>query len=283
MRYSKKLGQCFLRDINIVKKIVDTAEINGEDRVLEIGLGKGILTRELAGRSKKVYVIEIDRRLEPFAREITSKYNNVQIIWGDALKVDFNTLDFNKVVANLPYQISSPITFKLLRHDFDLAVLMYQYEFAKRMVAKEGTEDYGRLSVAVQYYGDVEFVCKVPPQAFFPRPKVYSAVVKIRKKKPENILPLEDTLFFEDLLRALFQHKNKTVKRALLDSVHEIGLEERELKEIMEGLDFNLKERVFKLGVEDIVKLSNLLYRKIKNNPTSYQSDNIKIIIKNRK
>ena len=263
MRYSKKLGQCFLRDVNIVKKAVDTAEINREDKVLEIGLGKGILTRELAERSKKVYVIEIDRRLEPFAREITSKYDNVEIIWGDALKVDFNTLDFNKVVANLPYQISSPITFKLLRYDFDIAVLMYQYEFAKRMMAKEGTEDYGRLSVAIQYYADVEFVCKVPPQAFFPKPKVYSAIVKIRKKKPEDIPPLEDPQFFEDLLRALFQHKNKTVKRALLDSAHEIGLEEERLKEILEDLDFNLKERVFKLGVEDIVRLSNLLYRRV--------------------
>ena len=108
MRYSKKLGQCFLRDKNIVKKTVDAAQINSDDKVLEIGLGKGILTRELAERSKKVYVIELDRRLEPFAREITSKYDNVKIIWGDALKVDFNTLDFNKVVANLPYQISSP-------------------------------------------------------------------------------------------------------------------------------------------------------------------------------
>ena len=252
-----------MRDVNIVKKAVDTAEINREDKVLEIGLGKGILTRKLAERSKKVYVIEIDRRLEPFAREITSKYDNVEIIWGDALKVDFNTLDFNKVVANLPYQISSPITFKLLRHDFDIAVLMYQYEFAKRMMAKEGTEDYGRLSVAIQYYADVEFVCKVPPQAFFPKPKVYSAIVKIRKKKPEDIPPLEDPQFFEDLLRALFQHKNKTVKRALLDSAHEIGLEEERLKEILEDLDFNLKERVFKLGVEDIVRLSNLLYRRV--------------------
>ncbi|HIQ38944.1 MAG TPA: 16S ribosomal RNA methyltransferase A [Methanothermococcus okinawensis] len=264
MKYSKKLGQCFLRDINIVKKVVDAAQVNREDRVLEIGLGKGILTRELAERSKKVYVIELDRRLEPFAREITSKYENVEVIWGDALKVDFNTLDFNKVVANLPYQISSPITFKLLRYDFDVAVLMYQYEFARRMMAKKGTEDYGRLSVAIQYYADVEFVCKVPPQAFFPRPKVYSAVVKITKKKPEDILPLEDPQFFENLLRALFQHKNKTVKRALLDSAHEISLEERKLKEIIDSLDFNIKERVFKLGVEDIVRLSNLLYRKIK-------------------
>ncbi|HID47461.1 MAG TPA: ribosomal RNA small subunit methyltransferase A, partial [Methanococcaceae archaeon] len=183
MRYSKKLGQCFLRDKNIVKKAVDAAHLNSKDKVLEIGLGKGILTEELAERAKKVYVIELDRRLEPFAQGITSRYDNVEVIWGDALKVDFNTLDFNKVVANLPYQISSPITFKLLKHNFDLAVLMYQYEFARRMVAKRGTEDYGRLSVAIQYYGDVEFICKVPPKAFFPRPKVYSAVVKITKKK----------------------------------------------------------------------------------------------------
>ncbi|MBW9222307.1 16S ribosomal RNA methyltransferase A [Methanothermococcus sp. SCGC AD-155-C09] len=269
MRYNKKLGQCFLRDRNIVKKTVDVADINKNDTVLEIGLGKGILTKELAEQAKKVYVIELDRNLEPFAEEILSTYNNIHIIWDDALKVDFNNLDFNKVVANLPYQISSPITFKLMKRDFDMAVLMYQYEFAKRLTAKEGTKEYGRLSVAIQYLANVEFICKVSPNAFFPKPKVYSAIVKIIKRKPEDLLPLEDPIFFDNLLRALFQHKNKTIKRALINSSHEINMDREEIKKILNNLplnnlDFDLNERVFKLSVEDMVKLCNLLYNEIK-------------------
>ncbi|MFU8653677.1 16S rRNA (adenine(1518)-N(6)/adenine(1519)-N(6))-dimethyltransferase RsmA [Methanotorris formicicus] len=257
----KKLGQCFLIDKNFVKKAVEEAEINKEDIVLEIGLGKGILTEELAKNAKKVYVIEIDEGLKPYAEKIKEKYDNVEIIWEDALKIDLNNLGFNKVVANLPYQISSPITFKLLKTNFDIAVLMYQYEFAKRMVAKEGTKDYSRLSVAVQYKADVEFICKVPPSAFSPRPKVNSAIVKIVKREP--LFKVENEEFFENVLRALFQHKNKTVKKALIDSCHELGIEREKIKKILENIDFNVDERVFKLSPRDIGNLSNLLYSKI--------------------
>jgi len=260
MRQSKKLGQCFLKDKNIVKKAVDTANINKNDIVLEIGLGEGILTKELAKYAKKVYVIELDRRLEPFAEAVLNEYPNVEVIWNDALKIDLNELNFNKIVANLPYQISSPITFKLLKTDFDVAVLMYQYEFAKRMVAKEGTKEYGRLSVAVQYNADVEFICKVPPSAFSPKPKVDSAIVKITKREP--LFKVEDEEFFENVLRALFQHKNKTVKKALVNSSHEIGLNRDELKNMLTNLEgrFDLNERVFKLSLKKIVELSNLIY-----------------------
>ena len=168
----KKLGQCFLIDKNFVNKAVESANLTKDDIVLEIGLGKGILTEELAKNAKKVYVIEIDKSLEPYANRLKEMYDNIEIIWDDALKVDLDKLDFNKVVANLPYQISSPITFKLIKRGFDLAVLMYQYEFAKRMVAKEGTKDYGRLSVSVQSRADVDFISKIPPTAFYPKPKV---------------------------------------------------------------------------------------------------------------
>ncbi|WP_048055459.1 16S rRNA (adenine(1518)-N(6)/adenine(1519)-N(6))-dimethyltransferase RsmA [Methanotorris igneus] len=262
MKPSKKLGQCFLIDKNFVKKAVDAANLTKDDVVLEIGLGRGILTEELAKNAKKVYVIEIDEKLRPYAEKITREYDNVDVIWGDALKVNFDELGFNKVVANLPYQISSPITFKLLKTDFDVAVLMYQYEFAKRMVAKEGTKDYGRLSVAVQYKADIEFICKVPPSAFSPRPKVNSAIVKIVKREP--LFKVEDEEFFENVLRALFQHKNKTVRRALINSCHELGVEREKIKEILENIDFNVDERVFKLSPKEIGNLSNLLYNHLR-------------------
>lgn len=260
----KKLGQCFLKDKNIVKKAVNTANINKNDVVLEIGLGEGILTKELAKCAKKVYVIELDKRLEPYAKEVMTEYPNVEVIWNDALNVNLNELGFNKIVANLPYQISSPITFKLLKTNFDVAVLMYQYEFAKRMVAKEGTKEYGRLSVAVQYKANVEFVCKVSPSAFSPKPKVDSAIVKITKK--EEVYPLEDEEFFEGVLRALFQHKNKTVKKALINSSHEMGLSRDEIKDILTKLEdkFDLNERVFKLSPKKVCELSNLIHQYVK-------------------
>ena len=262
MKQNKKLGQCFLKDKNIVKKAVDAANVNKNDIVLEIGLGKGILTRELAKNAKKVYVIELDKRLEPFAEEVIAEHPNVDVIWNDALKVNLDELNFNKIVANLPYQISSPITFKFLKTDFEVAVLMYQYEFAKRMVAKEGTKEYGRLSVSVQYNANVEFICKVPPSAFSPKPKVDSAIVRITKKEPNELFHLEDEEFFEKVVRALFQHKNKTAKKALINSSHEIGLNRDELKDILNNLsEFDLNERVFKLNIKKIVELSNLIYK----------------------
>ena len=265
-KHKKRLGQCFLIDKNFVNKAVESANLTKDDVVLEIGLGKGILTEELAKNAKKVYVIEIDKSLEPYANRLKEMYDNIEIIWDDALKVDLDKLDFNKVVANLPYQISSPITFKLIKRGFDLAVLMYQYEFAKRMVAKEGTKDYGRLSVSVQSRADVDFISKIPPTAFYPKPKVYSALIKIKPNKHKYYIENED--FFDDFLRAIFQHRNKSVRKALIDSSKELKYSKDEMKKILE--DFSntnseiknlINEKVFKLSVGDIVKLSNELYK----------------------
>ncbi|MBP2201466.1 16S rRNA (adenine1518-N6/adenine1519-N6)-dimethyltransferase [Methanococcus voltae] len=266
---SKKLGQCFLKDKNFVKKAISSANLNDEDIVLEIGLGEGVLTKELAKVAKKVYVIELDKRLEIFAKEVVKEYPNVTIIWEDALKVDLDSLDFNKIVANLPYQISSPITFKFLerKKGFDLAVLMYQYEFAKRMVGKEDTKEYSRLSVAVQYHADVKMVCKVPPTAFSPKPKVDSAIVKLIKKNPDYQVLDEKT--FKNLLKALFQHRNKTVGKALVNSAHELNLTREHVKEFIEAYseEFDFKERVFKLPGFEIGELSNLLNKFISKLP----------------
>jgi 16S rRNA (adenine1518-N6/adenine1519-N6)-dimethyltransferase len=265
MRQSKKLGQCFLKDKNFVKKAINRAEITNNDVVLEVGLGEGALTKELAKIAKKVYVIELDERLKPFADEITAEFENVEIIWSDALKVDLKNLGFNKIVANLPYQISSPITFKFLEEDFETAVLMYQYEFAKRMAGKPDTKEYSRLSVAVQYNADVEFICKVPPSAFSPKPDVNSAIVKLTKREPKY--HVKDEEFFKKVLKAVFQHRNRTIKRALIDSSHEIEVDRDNLKGILEKIEneFDFTQRVFKTPPEKIGHLSNLLYDEIAN------------------
>jgi len=263
MKQSKKLGQCFLKDKNFVTKAIKSANLTENDIVLEVGLGEGALTKELAKFAKFVYVIELDTRLEPFANQIMAEFKNVKVIWNDALKVDLMELGFNKIVANLPYQISSPITFKFLENEFEVAVLMYQYEFAKRMSGKPDTDDYSRLSVAVQYNADVEFVCKVPPSAFSPRPDVNSAIVKLTKREP--LFKVENEEFFRKVLNAIFQHRNRTVKRALIDSSHEMGLERDYLKNILEKIEdkFDFSERVFKLQPEKIGELSNILYSEL--------------------
>ncbi len=264
-KYKKRLGQNFLIDKNFVYKAVEEADINKDDIVLEIGLGKGVLTEELAKRAKEVYVLEIDKSLEVYANELLNKYNNINIIWQDALKVDLNKIDFNKVVANLPYQISSPITFKLLERGFDLAVLMYQLEFANRLIAKEGSKEYGRLTVSLKALADAEIICKVPPSAFYPKPKVWSALVKI---KPHNRYKIINRKFFNDLVRAAFQHRNKSLKKALILSCREFNLNKDKIREILnkfleENVEFKdiLERKVFMVSVDDYVNLSNHLYK----------------------
>ncbi len=274
MRQNKKLGQCFLKDKNIVKKAINAGNLNKNDIVLEIGLGKGILTKELAKICKKVIVIELDKNnLEIFGEEIKKEYSNVEIIWNDALKVNLDKLNFNKIVANLPYQISSPITFKLLNCNFDIAILMYQEEFAKRMVANYNTKEYGRLTVSVQYRAFVEYICKVPPTAFYPKPKVNSAIIKLTKKEnpPINI---DNWEFFNNFNRAIFQHKNKNIKKALIHSSHEINVDREILKELFNKLELNninyspsllLSKKVYTLSLEEIGYLCNIIYRFLKN------------------
>ncbi|ENN96601.1 16S ribosomal RNA methyltransferase KsgA/Dim1 family protein [Methanocaldococcus villosus KIN24-T80] len=254
-RYKKRLGQCFLKDKRYVIKAVEEAKLSKDDRVLEIGLGKGVLTEELCKRAGEVYVIEIDKSLSPYAEKLKEVYDNLNIIWEDALKVDLENIDFNKVVANLPYQISSPITFKLLKVGFDLAVLMYQWEFAKRMVAKEGEKDYGRLTVAVKVRAEPYIISKIPPSAFYPKPKVYSALVKLI---PHNKYEIDE--FFDTFLRAIFQHRNKTVRSSLISSSKEFGMDKKAMTKLLEGVNESiLNKKVFQLNIDEIIKLSNIM------------------------
>lgn len=199
------------------------AGLSRRDVVLEVGAGIGNLTSLLAGRAGKVVAIERDGRLVKILREQLAGQTNVEIVHGDALRIELPK--FNKVVANLPYGISSDITFRLLEHEFELAVLMYQREFARRLVAKPGSGDYGRLTVNVYYRANVKLLEEVPPRAFFPEPKVTSTVVQLTPRPPP--FEVKDERVFSNVVRALFQHRCQKVGNALLHSFGEVFPEAR--------------------------------------------------------
>ena len=262
IRLNRKLGQNYLIDDFKRKKILNFANLNSSDIVLEIGPGIGTLTIPMARQAGKVVAIEQDPRIARILEDRVQEegLKNVEIIEADALKVDFPY--FNKIVSNLPYQISSPITFKFLEYDFDLAVLMYQKEFAQRMNAPVGSKHYSRLSVMMHFKAQVEILDKVSAQSFIPPPKVDSAVVKMI---PRNEVEVDD--FFASVCRAIFQHRRKKTSKALRESFHEIGnFEKEEIKEILMELDSMvennlLEERVFKLSPEKILDISTALKR----------------------
>ncbi len=239
----KKLGQVFLRDKNIVNIIINEANLNENDIVLEIGPGNGVLTRELLGSGAKVIAIE---KSSEFYELLETLFRNeidngkLNLIHGDALKIDFPY--FNKVVSNIPYNISSPITFKLLNYKFDLAIIMYQKEFAERIVAKPGNKNYSRLSVAVYYYADAQIVRRVPKTCFYPVPKVDSAIVKLI---PHKKFQVSDEEKFFNLLKILFSQRRKMIRNILK----------------MEDIPYGDK-RVEELSPEKIAELAEFLISK---------------------
>lgn len=218
VRPSKRAGQHHVIDSGLLQRMVDYAELSPRDVVLEIGAGIGNLTRLLAVRAGKVVAIERDRRLIKILKEQLRGCGNVEFLHGDALRLELPK--FDKVVANLPYGISSDITFKLLERRFELAVLMYQLEFAERLVAKPGSDDYGRLTVNVYYRANVEMLEKAPPEAFVPQPKVTSAVVRLCPRGPAFEV-MDERMFF-NVVRALFQHRRQRVRNALYHSFGEV-------------------------------------------------------------
>ena len=256
IRLNKRRGQNYLINSQILSNIIKHSQINETDIVLEIGAGIGTLTIPLSEAAGKVMAVEQDPRIVRVLKERLDDLgiSNVEILEVDATRVEFPP--FNKVVANLPYQISSPITFKLLQHDFEWGILMYQLEFAQRMVAQPGKSDYSRLSVMMHLCSHVEVLFKVPRGAFIPQPKVSSAVVKIIPKKN----PAVDE-FFLNTCRALFHHKKKKAKKALLESFHEITIKDKgTARDLISKIDNKLiEERVFKLKPEEILLLSQEL------------------------
>ncbi len=239
----KYLDQHFLIDSKVLKREVDYAQVDEKDTVLEIGPGIGTLTRLISERAGKTIVIEKDETFKPILDEI----DGVEVIIGDALETEWPS--FDKLISNAPYSISSPLVFKILGHDFKSAVLCLQKEFAARMAAKPRTEGYSRLSVNCYVRANVTLLEDVTPDKYYPKPEVSSTILKMTKK--ELVLPKK----FDDIVRALFQHKNKKMRNALMDSFHEIG-EEEEVKKFVEGLGVKKHLKVTNLKPEDIIDLA---------------------------
>ena len=263
IKLNRNLGQNYLIDKNKRDQIVGFGDITGEDVVLEIGTGIGTLTIELAKRAKRVIAIEQDQKIcEILTQRLRDeKIDNVELINDDALKVDFPA--FNKIVSNLPYQISSPITFKFLDYDFDLAILMYQKEFASRMNGEVGTKDYSRLSAMLYFKCEVERLTEVSNESFIPKPQIDSTVVKLTPK--EKSIDEEDFRTYSKFTKALFQHRNKKIKNALIDSRHIISnIDKKVLKKRLNAIDDErlveyLKMRVVALAPEEILFISQKL------------------------
>ncbi|VVB63907.1 putative ribosomal RNA small subunit methyltransferase A [uncultured archaeon] len=206
----RRIGQNFLVDRDVLLRIADYAELNPVDNVLEIGAGTGNLTEVLSRRAGRVYAVEVDSGLTAGLKGRFANVKNVKVIDGDALKVELP--DYSKIVSNLPYQISSKITYRLLSKPFDLAVLMYQKEFAKRLIAAPGTTAYGRLSMVVGHYARAEILEYVSRTAFRPNPRVGSAIVRLRPRSDSLGVNHES---FMRLATGLFSHRRKKLGPAL--------------------------------------------------------------------
>lgn len=260
---NKNLGQNYLIDKNKRNQIIGFGDVDKNDVVLEIGTGIGTLTIELAKKAKKVIAIEQDENIcKILAKRLKDeKIDNVELINDDALKVDFPK--FNKIISNLPYQISSPITFKFLEYDFDLAILMYQKEFADRMNGEVGSKNYSRLSAMLYFKCNVETLTNVSAESFIPKPKIDSTVVKLTPK--ENRISDDDFKIYSNFTKALFQHRNKKIKNALIDSRHIISnIDKKILKKRLNAIEDDelneyLSKRVVELTPEEILFLSKKL------------------------
>lgn len=224
--FQKRFGQNFLIDGNIVEKIVDKAGVTKDDFVLEVGPGIGTMTQILCEHSREVAAVEIDKNLIPILNETLAPYNNVSVINEDILKVDINKLAESKndgrpikVVANLPYYITTPIIMGIFESHVPIEsiTIMVQKEVAQRMQVGPGTKDYGALSLAVQFYADAGIVLKVPAGCFMPRPNVDSAVIKLTRHTEPPVLVQDEKLMF-DIIRAAFNQRRKTLVNALSNS-----------------------------------------------------------------
>ena len=255
----KRLGQHFLIDQNIVRKIVSLAELTPEDTAIEIGPGRGILTDALSAATRHVVAIEIDPELYRVLQARQLAWKNVELVCADALAHPFETLPPGVVVANLPYYISTPLLFKLLEHRrrFPRLVLMLQNEVADRLVAKAGDPDYGVLSVMMQYAAEVKKAFKVSANCFRPRPDVGSAVVIVRPR-PTALLSATEEQQFAAVVKAAFAHRRKT----LINSLRDEGYETRIVSEAVAGMRLVATVRAETLTLEQFIDLTGRLARR---------------------
>ena len=266
--FQKKYGQNFLIDTNILERIITESEITKDDCVLEIGPGIGTMTQYLAESAKRVVAVEIDRSLIPILEDTLSGYDNVTVINDDILKVDIKKIcdEYNdsrpiKVVANLPYYITTPIIMGLFESHVPLKsiTIMVQKEVADRMQQKPGSKDYGALSLAVQYYAKPEIVAEVSPNCFIPKPNVSSAVIRLTRYENPPI-EVDDEHFMFSLIRASFNQRRKTLANGLANGG--LGLDRETVNSMLEKMGLSLTVRGEALTLEQFAKLSNLLGKK---------------------
>ena len=264
--FQKKFGQNFLIDTHVLDKIIAAAHIGPEDFVLEIGPGIGTMTQYLAEAAREVVAVEIDKNLIPILQDTLSDYNNVSVINDDILKVDIRQMAEErnggkpiKVVANLPYYITTPIIMGLLENEVPLGsiTVMVQKEVADRMQTGPGSKDYGALSLAVQYYAEPYIVANVPPNCFMPRPAVGSAVIRLTKheKKPVEV---KNPAFMFKIIRASFNQRRKTLQNGLHNS-SELKIPKEEVVNALEKMGLPAAVRGEKLTLAQFAMLSDLL------------------------
>ena len=261
LRMSKKLGQNFLIDSHIVQGIVDAAEINAGDRVLEIGPGIGTLTQGLAEAGANVTAVELDKKLPAVLKETLKGYDNVKIVPGDILKVNIKEImgegEF-KVAANLPYYITTPILMTLLERHLPITnmVTMVQKEVAERMIAKPDSKAYGALSVAVQYYTEPKIVLDVPPRSFIPAPEVDSVVIACKVRKTPAVVVTDEKMFFR-VVKAAFGQRRKTLANALRGG----GFPKEKISPAMEQANIELNRRGETLSLTEFASLADAFYK----------------------
>ena len=262
--FQKRFGQNFLIDGHVIEKIIKAADITRDDVVLEIGPGIGTMTQYLAESAGKVYAVEIDKNLLPILDDTLSEYENVTVINEDILKLDIEELIKKekgtlKVVANLPYYITTPIIMGLLENHIPAKsiTVMVQKEVASRMQAGPGSKDYGALSLAVQYYAEPYIAANVPPNCFMPRPNVGSAVIRLTNWDKPPVEVKDERLMFK-LIRASFNQRRKTLQNGINNSP-ELSFTKEQVVEALKKLGINENIRGEALTLEQFADLSNIL------------------------
>ena len=260
-KFSKSLGQNFLIDESVLTDIVEGAEVNSEDLVIEIGPGVGSLTAKLLCKAKRVVSIELDNDLIPILETELGEEPNFTLIHNDALKVDFNEIIGEeksvKLVANLPYYVTTPIIARLLKEDykFKSLTIMIQKEVAERIDAEPNCKEYGALSLMVQYYCNTKIIRRVPPSCFIPRPKVDSIVIRLDKLSEPRVNVKDEKLMF-DIIRNSFNMRRKT----LWNGVKFLGLPKESLENAFEKASIDPKRRGETLTLEEFARLSDEIY-----------------------
>lgn len=264
--FQKKFGQNFLIDTRVLEKIIDASGVTKDDMVLEIGPGIGTMTQYLCEHARKVIAVEIDRNLIPILSDTLSEYDNVRVINEDILKVDINKLvnEENdgkpiKVIANLPYYITTPIIMGLFESHVPIEsiTIMVQKEVADRMQVGPGTKDYGALSLAVQYYASPKIVANVPANCFMPRPNVGSAVIKLTRHEQTPVDVKDEKLMFK-IIRASFNQRRKTLQNSLGNSP-ELHISKTQIVEALNKMGLSETIRGEALSLEQFAEFSNYL------------------------